>query len=324
MVVFWAPIVTSAVAVVVFLLILLAAIVDMRRHVRKKSPQPTDSNVTIIIYSQNANSLERCLNSIFRDTDQQCDVVVVDALPKNDHRAIKLAAHAQRHTVLYRPRLRHDRQKLLRLAYGRSRKASAVIITHDSIRFNSDTLARSVAARLLKVPSKPVRLQTVYSAGGFLGVVVSLRASMIGLIDTACAVLRIRRQLNIKDQAYVVSAHSIKKSTVFDRGWGYDSHVPALLGTYAGIVRPFTIKGALTWLVFSLLFLVGYGLIVASISRDKADVFIFVWLLLSLMGTAAILFDPFLRVSDKFRSLVCVGFMPILMLIAVVVRARSN
>jgi hypothetical protein len=164
----------------------------------------------------------------------------------------------------------------------------------------------------------------VSAATGFSGVVLALRTASIGLVENSLAILNVRRAPTIDGRAYVLPAGSIKKGLAFTGDWRYDTRTPKLTAGGISMANVTTARNIISWLIFGALVASVYVLVAASIDRSQADVFMFVWLLVSVGCTAIIMFDPFLHAAQKIRSVACVGFMPILALMAVVVKMNRT
>jgi hypothetical protein len=324
MIVFIAPIIASLVLILVSVLILLTTINDTMEIGRHKQVDRRRRNTTVIVLADDARSLERCLKSIGEAGPGRYDIVVVDRHLTNDHRAIRNIATSNTRTVLYRPRKRHDDEHLLKLAYARSHKAETVLVAHDSVRFVSGPSGKFVPTWNSAALATPVRLRSSSNLEGFVGVVTTLRNSVEGLLDSSLRIIRMHRQVKIEGRAYMVSAVTIKKSRMFVNGWRYDVRAPRLLvDTIPSFVK-FNIKNIGSWLAFGLSVAIGYVLVVASINHHKTEPLMLVWLMISIGSVGIVLFDPFLRSAQKISPLVCIGFMPILALLSIVIKTRRT
>lgn len=324
MVVFIAPIIVSLVLILVFVLILLTTINDMMEIGRHKEVDRRRRNTTVIVLTDDARSLKRCLKSMHEAALGQYDIVVVDRHLANDHRAIRSIATASDRTVLYRPRKRHDDEHLLKLAYARSHKAEIVLVAHDSVRFVPEPSHTIVSPWNFSVPTTPVRLKSSSNLEGFVGVVTTLRNSVEGLLDSSLRMVRMRRPVKLEGCAYMVSAVTIKKSRMFANGWRYDARAPRLLIDAIPSFEKFNIKNIGSWLAFGLSAAIGYVLVVASINHHKTEALMLVWLMVSIGSVGIVLFDPFLRTAQKISPLMCIGFMPILALLSIVIKTRRT
>lgn len=185
----FAPIVVSVALIVVFILILMAAVNDMilmGRHTQASRPR---RSTTVIVLADDPSSLKRCLQSIGRARLGQHDIVVVDRYSTNDHRGIRSIVTAKKNAVVYRPRVHHDDEQLLKLAYSRSRKAATVMIIHDSVCIAPNVDGRTTFIWNLALQSRSVRLRPMASVEGFAGVVTAIRSSAVSLINGSLGAL---------------------------------------------------------------------------------------------------------------------------------------
>ena len=315
-----APIVITILVILVFLLILLAAINDLMKPSAKTGERSKRNRMTIIVLAEDAQSLRLCLRSVAQASFGRYDIVVVDISKHNDHRAIRSIAKTEKDATLYRPRIRHDHMRLLNLAYSRSRKAAMVLVVHDSVRFIPKTSDGLFDRELFTSSTRPIRLRALPVNPGFLGVVLTLRTAMTGLIEYGAGLLKAHRRFHVEGRAYILPASSLKSPTTFTDGWRYHMYAPQLAGGEKLAAAAFNRQGMWNWLTVAVLLIVGSMLLMAAVKYDQPNPFMYVWLLISIGSIAAISFDPFIRFTQKLRSVMCVGFMPILILMALVVK----
>lgn len=214
-------------------------------------------------------------------------------------------------TVIYSPRSQKNASDIL-AAYTRSAKGERVLLTHTDTLLTDSTLLS--LKQLRQAEASALRLQSITISSGMDGVIHGIGYALHRMTRR---MTHMRHVPDYGHDTYLLSPSLLKRSGVV---YGRDEWRPryAFLRESSANVRLNT--GFVPVIAALVLITVGSLLSVSAVEGYGLEAFTITWIASIAFGLILVASDSFITPRQKIETIVCAGFMPILLLAAILLK----
>lgn len=299
-----------------FLLAIHDLIVIRRKAKPKRLLQP---KITVVVMSTGSvNAAQDCLMSLRRSRYRKLDIVVVGAKGhRTEHTQVKKLAKKYVHVGYYQPRKEYAHSKLIHEAYKRSERGSIVIVIDSHMVVTREAIDNS--ARLGE-SGKVIRLQPSNNDYGLTGVIMSLKGSAYRMFIKLISVLHIPMPAMQRHGGYVLASSLVTTNQRKYFAWAYDDSKVTVVHSRLSVVPAsgVGIKAVSGLVGLAAIVAIALVMIQVAIEGKGLEALTISWLLIAIAAALLVLFDTHTSTRQKIETVVCFGFMPIMVLIAYV------
>ena len=323
------PITLSIGVLVLSLTLLVFAIYDMvithRVQNLKVYPLP---KITIIIMSPSTiHMASRCLMMVRKLKYRSLDSVIVTAgSSTSDTAAIRKLARKYAHVRHYHPRKTYASETLVHEAYKRSERGSIVVVIDSHMLLSRSTIDAIVRHTADMDAGRVIQLQRQSLSYGLAGVIVTFKYSAYRMLTSLESILKlsskdVRRHGGYAMDSTFISAKHRKLKAVTYSDAAITLATPRLgVGSWPSKARK-AVGKSIGFIGTSVIAVI---MILAAIEGSGLEALTASWLFLSIAMILLVLFDSHTNLRQKIETVACAGFMPIMLLIAVITSLRFD
>jgi hypothetical protein len=304
------PYAIFSIGIILFGVILLVELNDIRLIHRTAGPKKQASRQHLTLIVDCVGSPEDigifCLN-VMQAGLKSYDIVLVRKSTKIKKKELLIVAKGTTKDVtIYTPRTKKTPFGVLRAAYAKSQKGAVVLASSSDVLLNQDALRRvsqngSISEKILYT------LPVIEDVPGVAGVVIALQESL-KRIRFRIKELLSHTQIRI-ETPYVMQASVLRKTENYVIRTGT---LPVSTRLNGGAVIQIPLSPL--WLMsIVIIFILSTFLTVAAINGYGRESFGLSWIGCMIVGFSIILLDTQASWKNRFKTVACIGFMPLLL-----------
>lgn len=302
-------------------------LIGIRRNAKpKRFLQP---KITVVVMSTGSvNAAKECLMSLRRLRYRKLDIVVVGMRgQRSELLQIKKLAKKYTHVGYYQPRKEYSHSKLIHEAYKRSERGSTVVVIDSHMLVTREAIDNIARLSDTIESGKMIRLQPSGNDQGLAGVIMSLKSSAYRMFIKLSSVLHVPLPVTQRRSGYVLASSLVAtKNQRKHFAWAYDDSKVTIAHTRLSVAPALGtgIKDIGGLIGFVAIVAIALVMIQTAIEGNGLEALTISWLLIATTAALLVVFDTHTSTRQKIETVVCFGFMPIMVLIAYVTSIKYD